>query len=83
MQDPAPTRPHPVDGCAIRRTIIIEGMHDEPHDQRPQQGLPRTWNDPARIEVHRRLSPSARIRLTIEASQAALRFASGRRLDEH
>ncbi len=68
---------------AIRRTTIIEGMEDKPHDQRPPQGLPGTWNDPARIDVHRRLSPSARIRLTTEASRAALRFASGRRLDEH
>jgi hypothetical protein len=57
-------------------------MQDTSHDERPQQGLPPTWNDPARIEIHRRLSPSARIRLTIEASRAALRFAAGRRVDE-
>jgi hypothetical protein len=39
----------------------------------------RTWNDRARIDEHRLLSPAARLRLTIEASRAALRFAHGRR----
>jgi hypothetical protein len=51
----------------------------EPH---PPQDPPATWNDPRRIAAHRRLTPSARVRLTIEASRAALRFARGRRVDE-
>lgn len=41
-----------------------------------------TWNDSERIAVHRALTPSERIRLTIEASRAALRFAEGERIDE-
>jgi hypothetical protein len=51
----------------------------EPH---PPQTQPATWNDPPRIAVHRHLTPSARVRLMIEASRAALRFAHGRRVDE-
>jgi hypothetical protein len=51
----------------------------EPHHPRTQ---PATWNDSVRIAVHRRLTPSARIRLMIEASRAALLFARGRRVDE-
>jgi hypothetical protein len=50
----------------------------EPH--RPAK-LPVTWNDRERILIHRDLAPSERIRLTIEASRAALRFARGRRID--
>jgi hypothetical protein len=38
-----------------------------------------TWNDPSRIAHHRVLSPAERLRLTIEASRATLRFAQGRR----
>jgi hypothetical protein len=34
-----------------------------------------TWNDAERIAAHRALSPRDRLRLTIEASRAALRFA--------
>jgi hypothetical protein len=41
-----------------------------------------TWNEPEQIAVHRELSPAERLRLTIEASRAALRFANGRRVDE-
>jgi len=41
-----------------------------------------TWNTPERIAVHRRLSHSERLRLTIEASRATLRFADGERVDE-
>jgi hypothetical protein len=41
-----------------------------------------TWNSPQRIAIHRGLTPSARLRLTIEASRAALRFAEGERIDE-
>jgi hypothetical protein len=52
---------------------------DEPHSERPKSA---TWNDPARIAIHRRLTPSARVQLMVEASRAALRFAHGRRLDE-
>jgi hypothetical protein len=50
----------------------------EPH--RPAKPL-ATWNDPERIAIHRELPPSERVRLTIEASRAALRFARGRRVD--
>jgi hypothetical protein len=42
---------------------------------------PATWNDRRRIAVHRDLPPGERVRLTIEASRAALRFARGRRVD--
>jgi hypothetical protein len=38
-----------------------------------------TWNDAPRIAQHRALSPAERLRLTIEASRATLRFAQGRR----
>ena len=38
-----------------------------------------TWNAPERIAAHRALSPKERLRLTIEASRAALRFAHGPR----
>lgn len=41
-----------------------------------------TWNSPERIAIHRELSPSERLALTIEASRAALRFAEGERIDE-
>jgi hypothetical protein len=41
-----------------------------------------TWNDPRSIDRHRELSPAERIRLAIEASRAALRFAHGRRVDD-
>lgn len=41
-----------------------------------------TWNSPQRIAIHRGLSPSERLQLTIEASRAALRFAEGERVDE-
>ncbi len=41
-----------------------------------------TWNTSERIAIHRALSPSERLRLTIEASRAALRFAEGERIDE-
>ena len=41
-----------------------------------------TWNEPERIAEHRELSPAERLRLTIEVSRAALRFANGRRVDE-
>src|SRR3712207_6142841 len=49
---------------------------------RPIETLDRarnTWNDPTRIAAHRALSPKERLRLTIEASRAALRFAHGAR----
>jgi len=41
-----------------------------------------TYNSTERIAVHRVLSHSERLRLTIEASRAALRFAEGERVDE-
>ena len=41
-----------------------------------------TWNSPERIAIHRGLTPSERLQLTIEASRAALRFAEGERIDE-
>jgi hypothetical protein len=68
---------------AIRRSVIIEAvMGAEPVEPHPPPAQPATWNDPARIAFHRRLTPSARVRLMIEASRAALRFAHGRRVDE-
>jgi hypothetical protein len=41
-----------------------------------------TWNDPRSIDRHRDMSPAERLRLAIEASRAALRFAHGRRVDD-
>ena len=41
-----------------------------------------TYNSAERIAFHRLLSYSERLRLTIEASRAALRFAEGERVDE-
>jgi hypothetical protein len=41
-----------------------------------------TWNDQRGIDRHRELSAEERVRLAIEASRAALRFATGRRVDE-
>jgi hypothetical protein len=68
-------------GAAIRRTGIIEVVDGEaPEPYRPAK-LPATWNDRDRIAVHRDLPPSERVRLTIEASRATLRFARGRRVD--
>jgi len=68
---------------AIRASVIIEVIMGpdsvEPHSTQAQ---PATWNDPVRIAVHRQLTPSARVRLMVEASRAALRFARGRRTDE-
>jgi len=49
-----------------------------PDDNRPASSG-RTWNDHERIAVHRALDPRERLRLTIEVSRAALRFAQGRR----
>jgi hypothetical protein len=46
------------------------------------QRMSATWNDAERIAAHRAMSPGERLRLTIEASRAALRFAHGRRVDE-
>ena len=67
---------------AIRRGIIIRVVANKPDEQDSQQALPATWNDPTRIAFHRRLTPSERIRLTIEASRAAQSFARGRSVDE-
>jgi hypothetical protein len=52
------------------------------HKMPDPQRRSASWNDAGRIALHRRLSPSERVRLTIEASRAALRFARGRRVDE-
>jgi hypothetical protein len=41
-----------------------------------------TWNDQQAIDHHRSLSPEERLRLALEASRAALRFAQGRRVGE-
>lgn len=57
-------------------------MGAEPVEPHSPQAQPATWNDPMRIAVHRQLTPSDRVRLMIEASRAALRFARGRRVDE-
>ena len=56
-------------------------MDREALEARRQPKLPATWNDHERIAVHRDLPPSERMRLMIEASRAALRFAGGRRVD--
>jgi hypothetical protein len=42
----------------------------------------QTWNEAERTAAHRTMSPAQRLRLTIEVSRAALRFAQGRRVDE-
>ena len=61
------------------RAIIIARM-DRESQARDQRTT--TWNDPRSIDRHRELSPAERIRLAIEASRAALRFAHGRRVDD-
>jgi hypothetical protein len=61
------------------RAIIIVRM-DRDSQERDQRTT--TWNDPRSIDRHRELSPAERIRLAIEASRAALRFAHGRRVDD-
>jgi hypothetical protein len=68
-------------GGAIRRTSIIEVVDREALEPHRPGKRPATWNDRGRIAVHRDLPPSERVRLTIEASRAALRFAHGRRVD--
>jgi hypothetical protein len=57
-------------------------MEHEPRE-RDQLGMAtRIWNDQDCIDRHRALSADERVRLAIEASRAALRFARGRRVDE-
>jgi hypothetical protein len=68
-------------GDAIRRSTIIGVVDREGLERHRPANLPTTWNDHERIAVHRDLLPTERIRLTIEASRAALRFARGRRVD--
>jgi hypothetical protein len=72
-----------VSDIAIRGSVIIEVVmgHDRVEPP-PRQAQPATWNDSARIAVHRQLTPSGRVQLMIEASRAALRFVHGRRVDE-
>jgi len=83
-QSPAPVGTHRSRcACDIRPDVIMGVMGDKPVEPHRPRDVSATWNDPSRIAFHRDLSPSDRIRLTIEASRAALRFASGRRLDEH
>ncbi len=65
--------------------VLLVGDHHEPMERssRTVKGGPTTtWNDRARIAEHRALSPAQRLRLTIEASRAALRFAHGARRSE-
>jgi hypothetical protein len=38
-----------------------------------------TWNDTEAIDRHRRMTPSERVALAIEASRAALLFADAKR----
>lgn len=52
------------------------------HDPRDGNQRTDTWNDRRSIDRHRELSPAQRLRLAIEASRAALRFANGRRVDD-
>jgi hypothetical protein len=49
-------------------------QQDRAHNSRSATS---TWNDSLRIAKHRELSPAQRLRLTIEASRATLRFAQG------
>ena len=55
-------------------------MGHDPRDDDTQRT--NTWNDRRTIDRHRELSPAERLRLAIEASRAALRFANGRRVDD-
>jgi hypothetical protein len=57
-------------------------MPDEQARQDQASTKTTTWNDARSIARHRALPPSERIRLAIEASRAALRFAHGRRVNE-
>ena len=59
--------------------IMIPRMAHEPRDRDQRTN---TWNDPRSIDRNRELSPAERLRLAIEASRAALRFAHGRRVDD-
>lgn len=63
------------------QTVLPMGEHDEVprRMQTTQVTSANTWNDAARIAAHRALTPAQRLRLTIEASRAALRFANGPR----
>lgn len=47
-----------------------------------QTGPTTTWNDRSRIAQHRALTAAQRLRLTIEVSRAALRFANRARRNE-
>jgi hypothetical protein len=47
-----------------------------------QPPITGTWNDAERIAAHRLLTPSERLRLTIELSRSVLRFANGRRVED-
>jgi hypothetical protein len=63
--------------------VIIVAVRIDGNDRDRTDTATTTWNDAERIAVHRDLSPSERLKLTIEASRAALRFAHGRRVDEY
>ena len=62
--------------------IITARMEHEPRERDQPGTATGTWNDQDCIDRHRELSPDERVRLAIEASRAALRFARGRRVDE-
>lgn len=55
--------------------------HPEPSVDSPRREL-ETWNPPEAIAEHRAMTPEQRLRKAIALSQAALRFAGARRIDE-
>jgi hypothetical protein len=68
-----------VDGPPSWRVGIIRDVPDRRPDE--ISTAYRTWNDADRIAAHRAMTPSQRLTLAVEASRAALRFATGRRAE--
>lgn len=67
---------------ASRPAGKIDSVNDRDPDAATRERRFDTWNDAERIAEHRAMSPADRLRLVIEVSQATLRFATGRRVDE-
>ena len=67
-----PARDDPLSG----RSSILEHVAPDPP---PAKLAVTTWNAPDRIAAHRTLTHEQRLRLTIEASRTALRFANAPR----
>ena len=59
-------------------------MGEDRASDRSRPNLPsqrgETWNDTEAINRHRQMTPSQRVALAIEASRAALLFATAKRL---